>query len=173
MLLCIDPGLRGCGVALFHGREVLVADYVKGDLEESHYFAHSILASRVRFWAETHAGAYKECFSHIIIEHPRIYPGVSEKNPNDLLDVVAVGAACGALLQEIGPFPTTVFPSEWKGTVKKSVMTERIKKALSPEELKRCRFTNKSDDSDMLDAVGIGLWHLGRLNKKVYPGASK
>lgn len=161
-MICIDPGLRGVGVAKFDesNRSLSFAQYVKNPCERGRgYGAHYDLAIELREYGYT--GGL------VIIEHPRIYPGMPNKDLNDLLDVVAVGAACAVALNP--SYVVTVFPSEWKGTVKKSVMLERIRKALSPEELARCEFTNKSDDEDLLDAVGIGLWRLGRLNKKVYP----
>lgn len=173
VLLCVDPGLRGCGVAVFHGPVLLSAAYVKNPEKGDGYAAHAALGREVGHTIRGNA------FSQVLIEHPRIYPGAPDKDLNDLLDVVAVGAAIAAnehvmacCFDRKAPL-LTVYPSEWKGNVKKSVMTERIRSALTPDELKLCRFTNKSDDSDLLDAVGIGLWRLGRLNKKVYPGASK
>ena len=173
MLLTIDPGLRGCGVALFDDSGALVAaDYVKNPVAGKGYAAHSALGDMVDSWVAPRCDQYHPM--GLIIEHPRVYPGTPNKDLNDLLDVVAVGAACGTALHNTTTFaPQTVYPSEWKGTVKKSVMTERIKAALTAAELKVCRFTNKSDDSDLLDAVGIGLWHFKRLNQKVYPGASR
>lgn len=172
MLLTIDPGLRGCGVALFDDSGALVAaDYVKNPVAGKGYAAHSALGDAVDSWVALRCDQYHP--TSLVIEHPRVYPGAPNKDLNDLLDVVAVGAAVGAKLQHtLTRAPETVYPSEWKGTVKKAVMTERIRRALTPDELKVCRFTNKSDDSDLLDAVGIGLWRLGRLNKRVFPGAT-
>lgn len=171
-LICIDPGLRGCGVAYFEGTRLVRADYVKNPASGRGYFAHAKMGLTVEIWARDAVGARP--MPTVLVEHPRIYPGAPNKDLNDLLDVVAVGAACATNLQEqyVGKPSETVYPSEWKGTVKKSVMTARIKAALTPDELKVCGFTNKSDDSDLLDAVGIGLWRLGRLNKKLFPGAT-
>lgn len=158
-MICIDPGLRGVGIAQFGHSGLVSAAYIKNPRERGRgYEAHLRLGLEVGFWGPA---------GEVLIEHPRIYPGMPNKDLNDLLDVVAVGAACAVALNP--SYVLTVYPSEWKGTVKKSVMLERIRKALSPEELARCEFTNKSDDEDLLDAVGIGLWRLGRLNKKVYP----
>lgn len=169
-LICIDPGLRGCGVAYFEGNKLVSADYVKNPVAGRGYAAHSALGWRVAAWL----GPYGTTMGALaLIEHPRVYPGAPNKDLNDLLDVVAVGAAVGSCLQTTNAHsPVTVYPSEWKGTVKKAVMTARIKAALTTDELKVCGFTNKSDDSDLLDAVGIGLWRLGRLNKRNYPGAT-
>ena len=93
---------------------------------------------------------------------------------NDLLDVVAVGSACAyaiAIGTVIGTIET-VFPREWKGTVDKQVMLKRIWSKLTPSEQAVVQKTNKSDTEDILDSIGIGLWRLGRLNMKSYPGAT-
>jgi hypothetical protein len=108
----------------------------------------------------------------LVVEHPVIYPGMPSKDLNDLIDVATVGAAVNSALYLNANAYQTVFPAEWKGNVPKKTMLERIKSRLTPEELKRCEFTNKSDNEDLLDAVGMGLWHSGRLNKRSYPGAT-
>ena len=93
---------------------------------------------------------------------------------NDLLDVVAVGAAVVTAVAEKYPFidVKTVFPSEWKGNMPKRAMLERIQSKLSKTDESNVAWTNKSDNEDILDAIGIGLWHFGRLNTKLFPGAT-
>lgn len=166
MVLFIDPGLRGVGAALFEGPHLARASYVKNPVEHGRgYFAHSSLAHAVR-------AAYPPDV-RVFIEHPRVYPGMPETDPNDLLDVVAVGAAIASQYHASAvEMVKTVFPSEWKGTVKKEVMTERIHKKLSPDELARIEPCPKHLLHNVLDAIGIGLWHYRRLNHKQYPGAS-
>lgn len=115
----------------------------------------------------------------VIIEMPRVYPGAAKVDLNDLLDVCGVGSAVAAELARMSTHRgldcrlQTVFPSEWKGTLKKQAMLERIASKLSPDEQRVVQQTNKSDTEDILDGVGIGLWKLGRLNTKVYPGAER
>lgn len=167
MNLFIDPGLRGVGAALFDGPVLTRASYVKNPVEHGRgYFAHASLAHAVR-------AAYPHDV-RVFIEHPRVYPGMPETDPNDLLDVVAVGSAIAS--QYFGApsveMVKTVFPSEWKGTVKKEVMTERIYKKLTPEELLCIEQCPRHLFHNVLDAVGIGLWHFRRLNHKQYPGAT-
>jgi hypothetical protein len=52
-----------------------------------------------------------------------------------------------------------LYPSEWKGQVPKDVMNERVLKRLSVKEHEAL----VSSDHNTLDAVGIGLFHSGRL----------
>lgn len=170
MILCIDPNLRGCGCALFdeHG-ELMSASYVKNHDDKGRgYAAHVNVAYQVLSFCKDRA------VDVAYIEFPRVYPGEKHIDLNDLLDVAGVGAAVSAALCKPGQvrYLTHVFPSQWKGNVQKSIMLRRIQNRLTPEESKRCGWTNKSDNEDMLDAIGIGLWHFKRLNKRTYPGAS-
>ena len=164
MILCIDPGLRGLGIAAFSMEgELTSASYVRNPTEGRGYKAHADLAQAAWRWWDGPTP------NHLIIEHPRVYPGMSEKDPNDLLDVVAVGSACAVLFG--AEKLHTVMPSEWKGNVKKDVMTERIRSKLSPYELGRVEGP-KHLIHNALDAAGIGLWHFKRLTARVYPGAT-
>lgn len=160
-LLCVDPGLRGCGVAEFEGIDLKRAAYVKNPVETGRgYIAHKMMAYEVQSWARTAVvlGA------SAIIEHPRIYPGSAQQKGdlNDLLDVAGVGAAVSVHFMK----PVTVFPSDWKGNVPKDMMTERIRRALTDEERARIEKCPASLMHNVLDAIGIGLWKLGRINKK-------
>jgi len=173
MIVTIDPNKLGCGVAVWNETEskLVEALYVECEAstgDKTHYASDARLA-----WC---VGEVKRKYDtplsgrvHAIIERPRVYPGVSQKDLNDLIDVACVGAACATFFKSVD----TVYPSEWKGTVKKRVMLERIRVKLTAEEEKCVKWSNKSNNEDILDAIGIGLWHFGRLNQKVYPGAGK
>lgn len=99
----------------------------------------------------------------VVIENPRWYPHKTKGDVNELLDLaVLVG-------QLEGFFEKTkvelVSPRTWKGTVPKEIHNRRVLAALRPEELavlpKRPRA--KDYDHNMTDAVGLGLWKLGRM----------
>lgn len=175
MLITIDPNVRGCGVAAWNKATgtLLWATYVKNpydDLKTRAYFRDTALAEAVWRYILDHRSTVTASEISAIIERPRVYPGMPQTDLNDLIDVATVGAACAAYSADAGG-AATVFPSEWKGQLAKKAMLDRILGKLSPEELKTVLKTNKSDTEDILDAIGIGLWHFGRLNVKVYPGA--
>lgn len=164
MILCIDPGLRGVGIAHFNNKgELQSAAYVHSPKREGRgYLAQNAAADAAwKWWGFTPPEL-------TLIEHPRVYPGMPDVDLNDLLDVAGVGASCALLFGN----PRTVFPSEWKGNVKKDVMTERIRGKLDPLEFGRIEGGPKHLMHNALDAVGIGLWHFKRLNQKIYPGAT-
>jgi hypothetical protein len=174
MILFVDPNVHGCGVALFHDGDLLRARYVKhpGHLGRR-YLSATLLGQEVLRQVLDMLNLNKRVkLDLLVVEHPVIYPGMPSKDLNDLIDVATVGAAVNSALYLNANAYQTVFPAEWKGNVPKKTMLERIKSRLTPEELKRCEFTNKSDNEDLLDAVGMGLWHSGRLNKRSYPGAT-
>lgn len=156
-MITIDPNLRGCGVAVWVGGTLTRARYVKNPVGGRGYASYASLASAV--WWETG-------YDNAWIEMPRAYGSVHQKgDPNDLLDVMGVGAAlAGASRNTV----EHVFPSDWKGQVPKDVMLKRIWDSLRDDERAVVQKTNKADTEDILDAVGIGLWKLGRLNKRSY-----
>ena len=78
---------------------------------------------------------------------------------NDLIDVQAVGTALAARAAKRVIFYS---PAQWKPSIPKSVHQKRILSALEPRELDAWSSKQTKDD---VDAVGIGLFHLGRIDK--------
>jgi len=146
MILCVDPGVHGCGCALFEMSILQCAGYVRGDFPTT--------ASRVR---EGVGGGV----DGLVLEVPRVYPGPRANDPNDLIDLALVD---GLIAGEFTVPLKTYYPSDWKGQVPKKIMTERIKKTLDEVELLRVDRIGALDHNTF-DAVGIGLHYLGRLNK--------
>lgn len=172
-MITIDPNLRGCGVALWDEQFPVLraAAYVENPVQAGRgYECHVPLALAVNDWVGKVRGfRYGKC----IVEMPRVYPGMPKTDLNDLLDVAGVGGAVSAALSHAPSdvHIVHVFPSEWKGNMPKQDMLKRIRSKLSGEEILQVQKTNKSDTEDILDAIGIGLWRLGRLNARVFPGA--
>jgi hypothetical protein len=175
-MITIDPNLRGCGVAIWRDSTLIRAEYVKNPDEKGRgYAAYVSLAVAVGNFLRD--AVLFELRTPVIIEMPVVYPGMPDKDLNDLLDVVGVGAAVAHRLEGFGVtkdgyVPVQhVFPAQWKGNLKKEKMLIRIAGKLSLQEAASMQRTNKSDTEDILDGIGIGLWKLNRLNTKVYPGA--
>lgn len=170
ILVCVDPGLRGCGMAVFDSGELFRAGYVVNPvLSGNGYTAHEAMGWEALVWLRNNSseGAF---FDKLLIEHPRVYPGSAQQkgDPNDLLDVVAVGASVATALTDIslGSALETVYPFDWKGNAPKEVMTARIRAALSPEERAKILPCAAGLMHNVLDACGIGLWRLRRINQK-------
>jgi hypothetical protein len=159
-LTCVDPGLRGCGVAEFIEGNLVRAAYVKNPREVGRgYEVHRTMARAVQQWMTPNV-------DRLVIELPRVYPGSAQQKGdlNDLLDLTGVG---GAIASSSTCVVESIFPSDWKGQVPKEMMTERIKRALTPEEKATAEKCAASLAHNIWDAAGIGLHKLSRLNKKV------
>lgn len=99
--------------------------------------------------------------------HPRETPG-GVKGYQALIDITFAGALyaghCGAPVE-------TVFPDEWKGGTSKAVtkvyvVEQRAKSILFDDELKRVELPRaKTKHHNVWDAVGIGLFALGRAGR--------
>jgi hypothetical protein len=180
MILAIDPGVRGCGIALFDGHVLSLARYVKNSS-----VAEASLPAVVRGMAQSVCGALAvrgvltSHVRHLVVEWPQVYQGAKQKgrDPNDLLALSAVDGAIAAL------FPTAIctryLPREWKGQVPPNECARRIVARLSLDErgrvdrlaefhaaLERAIVLRKEvggTDHNTIDAIGIGLKQIGRF----------
>jgi hypothetical protein len=102
-----------------------------------------------------------------VIELPQVYPR-SKPDPNDL---IVLAASAGRAREAIGWSKSRfVLPREWKGTLNGDAMAVRIVEALSEDE-RRVYFAAvdkipEGSHDNVADAVGIGLWKLGRLGRQ-------
>jgi hypothetical protein len=162
-LLVNDPGIRGCGAARFEGDRLVRAAYVRNP----HTHGNGIeecraMARAVATWAGFNV-------THVVSERQRIYTlakqskGGAWRDPNDLLPLAGVGCALAAFLP--GATAVGYFPDEWGGQVEKEVKNARALERLTPEE-RACIQDAGALTHNILDAVGIGLHHLGRFKRR-------
>lgn len=161
-MITIDPGVRGAGIAVWSLNNLVMACYVKPMRKDRGYGLAEDLAYNVEMAVKDYSPKL------IVCEFPRFYGSTHQKgDPNDLIDVAVAGAAISTRLDSLISYIESVSPSDWKGNVPKQKMLVRIWKKLTEEERAVVQKTNKSDREDILDAIGIGLWKLGRLNKRI------
>ena len=105
----------------------------------------------------------------VVIEKPEVYAdrAMWKGDPNNL---VTLGIRVGRALERYGEGKTTlVLPKTWKGQVPKEVHHARAKTKLTEIELARlARCVGRvavSKQHNVLDAVALGLWYLGRLGR--------
>lgn len=155
-MITIDLGLNGCGFAEWVGDQMVRARYIKrieGSASKAYQMAWTLY---FRFCLPVSAT------ETIIIERPRIYTKM-KVDPADILNLFEVGAT----LQGMHGRPVEwIEPHQWKGSVDADVMTERIRSRLTQEELGGIESCPASLMHNIIDAVGIGLWVLGRLERK-------
>lgn len=129
----------------------------------------------------------------LVVEKPQIYPGSDEKDPNDCLEVYGSARLTeGFIRARGGPAAFYVTPKDWKGSFKKPPHHRQVWANLTPAEREtfardaghEVDFIGKKIEKacetlartrkvsgyswkahNLLDAVGLGLWHLCRLNK--------
>jgi len=150
MILTIDPGVS-TGWA-----EFTYADGGKGTL-----FACGAGDPRRR-----EVQAYPQT---IIIERPQVYRTAQSRgvDPNDLITLAIQVGQYKEFFEALGRNVHLVLPRDWKGQVPKKVHHPRILSKLTPGELKivnhqlQYLFSEKAK-GDMMDAVGLGLFWLGR-----------
>lgn len=108
--------------------------------------------------------------ARILVEYQQIYTrGKSRtRNPADVLSVTIVA---GRIVQALRPTRSEtvelILPHAWKGGVDGDVMTRRIVSMLTPKECEILRATKvqKSLLHNVIDAIGLGLWSVGRLGR--------
>jgi hypothetical protein len=106
-------------------------------------------------------------FQALILETQIIRPYDTRAIHGSIMEVQGIAGAFAGLF-----FAKTVIgytPSEWKGSIKGDVMTERIKKLMTKEDWSVFETAGKTYDHNTIDAVGIGFHHFGRFARhRVY-----
>ena len=137
-LLSIDPGVHKSAVALWNEDKWLL--YAE-DLKNNEVFP--IIAGV--------GGA------RVVIETPVLYP-TKRKQHKDVSNLLEVVNRMKATAQNV----VGVSPSAWKGQVPTKIHGPRILKALKGFEV--AAMTDEKNHNT-IDAVGLGLWVLGRLGR--------
>ncbi len=167
-LIAVDPGLRGSGLAIYRGGVLHHAEYVKNPDEFNRGpVAHSSMADRLYHVAYMPHSDVRN--THLIVEFPQIYSGPGKgADPNDLLDIAGVASATVQVFTEciLSANLRWVKPFEWKGNIKKQIMTDRILASLTDGE-RAVIVSSGSKDHNTVDAAGLGLHQLGRLNRRI------
>ena len=167
IILAVDPGIRGVGAALF----------VNSWLEEADYIFNSSERGNGPLECATMAKAVKRVcdgwgvtgVDRLVLEWPQVYDDAHSKgDKNDLLPLAGIDAALVMAFMTNPLFEVTYYiPKAWKGTAPKAVMGQRILSRLTPTELALIPSGHLAHN--VIDAVGIGLYYLGKLEpKRVY-----
>ncbi len=179
-LFAVDPSVSSAGVALFRGGVLIAASRIRLEPGKRDHgakcmrMAHQILAWVVGQHAEPRT---------LVMEWPKIYHGAKGKvDPNDLIGLAGIDmAVAGALTVALIPRNITLelvtpLPSDWIGQLPKTKTVKGAK--VSP---RGAFILGKLTDEealivpashDAIDAIGIGLWGLQRLERhRVFAGA--
>lgn len=176
LLLAIDPGLLKPAAAIFSNRILVAAERVSipKSLAGLSVGQRSLEVSRLILeWYESRG--WHGAPDTLVIEWPQVYQRAKSKgDPADLLPLAGVGMCIAGLLNPGEVRSPT--PGEWIGQLPKSTTGnpwasargQRIGNRLS--DVERAAIV---PSHDAIDAAGLGLWALGRLDRiRVFPGAT-
>lgn len=174
-IVSVDPGLNNPATALFRHGVLLCASRIKPDKTWKDLDVAErcrLIGDRIyEYWA-TNGDRQMVQYDRLVIEWPQVYSaGKSKGDPNDLLPLVGVAMSLAGRLW----LPVTSYkPAQWIGQVPKketgdpldSPRGRLVWRNLTDQERERVVVSH-----DAIDAIGIGLHHLGRLHRRVYPDA--
>jgi hypothetical protein len=140
-LVAIDPGEKA-GVAVFHEQRLVAVEFVVDAVG--------------RGWCWK--GPYGV---PVVCEMPQKYVGSNI----DMQTLLTLSFSAGYLVSSVQPSELKlVFPREWKGQRPKEVDNPFTLRILSDQERHILEVSGiaKSQQHNVVDAIGIGLWALGR-----------
>lgn len=168
-LIAIDPGVHSMAIAVFGDGGVLLDAWN----EAAPMYSTNAFSKLLEGWGSPSVRLVNRLQSHVRLEHNRVvgerqvvYPGAKglKTNPNDLLDLaMCAGAFYGALCVDMVATLTIVEPAEWKAQVPKDITRKRIETLLGSTE--KVLIKKGGEMHNVYDAIGIGLFVLGRAKK--------
>lgn len=193
ILLAVDPSINRAGVALFRDGRLIAAGAVTdpfGSGAVSDLIRARGVADRIRDWF-TAQQCVQLTADVLAVEWPLVLAATKSKGDHN--DLLGLGAVCGALSTLVAAADTEIrpyTPAEWIGQVKKTVRVgnkERLPHVgEESRDTPRARLIRRRLEGaeldvwgtiryhDTVDAIGIGLHHLGRLApRRVYAGATR
>lgn len=149
----IDPGINGLGVAIIDDGKLVRALYIPAE-KICKYQYLGTLPGFTKFLS------WLQYADRLVIEIPQVYrPQFQKGRQSDLIHLAyaagAIAAAATLCLKSIIP----VEPRIWKGQVKKEVMQARLIKELSATELAKVELPSaKSLHHNVWDGIGLAKW---------------
>ena len=179
LVMCVDPGLRICGVALYKvdDRGLFAASpcFSKVSPPITGRIAWAAMADAVMSWSDDLLHNYKIHYSilpsvvELVMENPQTYKGQSRRADVDsrksLPELRGVNTHIAKHMAAEGVRGKNVVrytPHQWKRNVDKRITRKRMRKVLSKAEQS---YIAMPDDHNVWDAVGIGLHHNRRLKE--------
>jgi hypothetical protein len=152
VILCIDPGSKKAGVALFEDSGILMTAWLAEgedwrDTADDVMRKMPVSAVKVR---------------SVVIEKMQVYDHTptAQANACIILSMMS-GRVTGLFAGSVPSYGNHEYlPNTWKGQVPKAIHHRRIEEKLGNLELLRIQLTkNKKGNLDVWDDIGIGLYH--------------
>lgn len=201
-LLAVDPSLRSTGVALFRRGELVAARRIQRKTEGASLGVRALgMAQDVVAWIR-HCRVDPQAYVYEFPQIYTATKSDGDPNDLTPLAAIgsAIGMALivAAQHRNITIDIATPLPAEWSGQLPKTKSGDpwasprgaRIHARLTPAELRRFKVAHVAtpggsdpmagvvlepmpEQHDVLDAIGLGLWALGRFDRvRVFPGAT-
>ena len=158
-LLSLDPGLTGTGWALWYdAKEPEQVGVLKATGKEEWWERAQIIADQVV--------ALCDVRTRVVSEFTEYHAAATSNMGWRTGDLQRLTFLCGAIAGRVYPKPfTPVTTSGWKGQLPKDVAARRVEKILGAKACRRLGLPEikRRSDTHAWDAVGIGLWSLGRF----------
>lgn len=157
VLVSIDPGITGLGFAVWSGGELTNAGVLTPRKEDDW------LERAYRLANDLEAGIFCPLLNPAICvcefqELRSDAVSLAAGHKQDLAKLTFVTGSIAYAARRSGVRFELVNPSEWKGSLPKAVVERRIRQILGEATIKRV-----NPKSHAWDAIGIGLWRLGRF----------
>lgn len=178
-LLALDPGVRDAGLAVFSAGELAAAWWLRAEApplapcdvcqQRRSPCPHSADPAQLAAMldeARRLAGPL-DGFGLVVTEWPYV-PGPGRRlDPAPLLDLAGLAAALCCEAVRAGARVLRYAPVSWKGNLRKDRFQCQILASLTERERERVPRSERTGKyrSDPLDAVGLGLFVLGRLGR--------
>ena len=157
--LSIDPGLNGTGWALWGDRRLRAVGIITARRNASSRTSVPFEVRAHQIACEVVALTLAHLAQDVIVEYPSYFEsslGQTVARSGDLLKLTTL---VGIISGRVHPLPCVLVPvNTWKGQLPKSIVEKRVKRIIGLEKFNRLRVR-----SHAIDAVGIGLWSLGRF----------
>lgn len=164
----IDCGIRYIGISVFKDASLEHCGLLESR-NSSEFEAEVLhgLIEALKAWEGLQYLSTKELL-RVTIEYPEQYA----HSPVPRSSVQGLAYTAGGLSlffkERFNSEIKLIYPKEWKGQVPKDIFLGRIKSRMSEKELMvldSCSLP-KSKEHNVVDAIGIGLYSLGRLKRR-------
>lgn len=162
-LISFDPGLRDAGVGVWENGKLSKAFLIQNPVKKERGGKAWMGMAKELFIKTQHLNGI-DTYREFISEIPQVYLQDKWKgDPADLIELAGVVGAAITVQMFWWDDVRTVLPKEWKGQISKEVCKKRIMTILSEEEKANIQWHSSSLDHNIVDAIGIGLYGLGRF----------
>lgn len=160
VIIGIDPGLNGSGVALMVQSKVVASMYAQSGTALGPAERADVQAQHVSAWLGSKLPTLRTCKLHVFVEQPHTYKRQAKADVEDL--ILHAGILGGTLASRMQAELSYIRPFVWKGTTPGDVFTQRILSKLSEDEKEHVTQVG-AKTHNVIDAIGIALWVSGRL----------